>query len=56
MDTVNQLFALIRDTWEGVVWPIISAIIGIAQGGLSSLLVALIITGIIVFAYQEARR
>jgi hypothetical protein len=56
MDLVNQFFALVRDTWNGVVWPIIELILRIAQGGLDSVLVALVIVGIIIFAYQEARR
>ena len=56
MDTVNQLLALLRDTWDGVVWPFVSLLLGIAQSGLWGVVITVVLVGIVVWAYQEARR
>lgn len=56
MDLVNQLFALLRDTWEGVIQPFFGALYGVALGGPWGILAALVIVMIVVYAYQEAKR
>jgi hypothetical protein len=56
MSLVDQLLALLRDTWEGVIRPFFAMLWNVALGGPLGVLAAIILIGIIVFAYNEARR
>ena len=53
---MDQLLALLRDIWEGVIQPFFSALYVVALGGPLGILAALILIGIVVYAYQEAKR
>lgn len=53
---IDQIFMILRDTWEGVIQPFFDMLYDVALGGPIGILIALILIGIVVYAYQEARR
>jgi hypothetical protein len=56
MELISQLLELAREVWGKVIGPFFSALWAVALSGPTGIITAVILFGVVVFAYQEARR